>query len=325
MTTPQQPIDSGFGPATTSDDVLQGHDLTGKQAIVTGGYDGIGLETTRNLAKAGAQVTVPARSLKKAHAALDGLANATIEPLDLLNPASIDAFVAKFVESGKPLHILINNAGIMANPLTRDARGYESQFATNHLGHFHLAARLWPALKRANGARVVAVSSRGHRRAGVDFDDPNFEQRKYERWVAYGQSKSANVLFAVGFDAKAMQHGVRAFALHPGAIITNLAQYISKEDIRASGVLDENDQYIYDPVKALKTPEQGAATSLWCATSPTLDGMGGVYCEDCNIAHAVPADSTGLTGVRPWAIDRALAQRLWALSEKLTGVRATLD
>jgi NAD(P)-dependent dehydrogenase (short-subunit alcohol dehydrogenase family) len=182
---------------------------------------------------------------------LDGLANVTIEPLDLLNPASIDAFAAKFVESGKPLHILINNAGIMANPLTRDARGYESQFATNHLGHFHLATRLWPALKRANGARVVAVSSRGHRRAGVDFDDPNFERRNYE--------------------------------------------------------------------------EQGAATSLWCTTSPTLDGMGGVYCEDCNIAQSVPADSAGVTGVRPWAIDRALAQRLWALSERLTGVRATLD
>jgi len=325
MTTPQQPIDSGFGAATTSDDVLQGRDLSGRQAIVTGGYDGIGLETALKLAKAGAQVIVPARTLRKAHAALDGIANVTIEPLDLLNPASIDAFAAKFVETGKPLHILINNAGIMANPLTRDVRGYESQFATNHLGHFHLVARLWPALKRANGARVVAVSSRGHRRAGVDFDDPNFEQRNYERWVAYGQSKSANVLFAVGLDAKAMQHGVRAFALHPGAIITNLAQYITKEDIRASGVLDENDQYIYDPVKALKTLEQGAATSLWCATSPTLDGMGGVYCEDCNIAQAVPADSTGLTGVRLWAIDRTLAQRLWALSERLTGVRATLD
>ena len=325
MITPQQPIDSGFGPATTSDDVLQGRDLSGRQAIVTGGYDGIGLETAVKLAKAGAQVIVPARTLTKAHGVLDGIRNVTIEPLDLLNPASIDAFAAKFVETGKPLHILINNAGIMANPLTRDARGYESQFATNHLGHFHLVARLWPALKRANGARVVAVSSRGHRRAGVDFDDPNFEQRNYERWVAYGQSKSANVLFAVGLDAKAMQHGVRAFALHPGAIITNLAQYITKEDIRASGVLDENDQYIYDPVKALKTLEQGAATSLWCATSPTLDGMGGVYCEDCNIAQAVPADSTGLTGVRPWAIDRALAQRLWALSERLTGVRATLD
>lgn len=174
---------------------------------------------------------------------------------------------------------------------------------------------------RAGGGCILARTSR----AGVDFDDPNFEQRNYERWVAYGQSKSANVLFAVGLDAKAMQHGVRAFALHPGAIITNLAQYIAKEDIRASGVLDENDQYIYDPVKALKTLEQGAATSLWCATSPTLDGMGGVYCEDCNIAQAVPADSTGLTGVRPWAIDRALAQRLWALSERLTGVRATLD
>ena len=325
MTTPQQPIDSGFGAATTSDDVLQGRDLSGRQAIVTGGYDGIGLETALKLAKAGAQVIVPARTLRKAHAALDGIANVTIEPLDLLNPASIDAFAAKFVETGKPLHILINNAGIMANPLTRDVRGYESQFATNHLGHFHLVARLWPALKRANGARVVAISSRGHRRAGVDFDDPNFEQRNYERWVAYGQSKSANVLFAVGLDAKAMQHGVRAFALHPGAIITNLAQYITKEDIRASGVLDENDQYIYDPVKALKTLEQGAATSLWCATSPTLDGMGGVYCEDCNIAQAVPADSTGLTGVRLWAIDRTLAQRLWALSERLTGVRATLD
>ncbi|HEY4132850.1 MAG TPA: SDR family NAD(P)-dependent oxidoreductase, partial [Gemmatimonadaceae bacterium] len=196
MSTSQTPIGSGFGAASTADDVIRGRDLTGKTAIVTGGYSGIGLETVRVLRGAGAHVIVPARDLTKARAALAQFPDVEIATLDLMAPESIDAFAALMVERGSPLHLLINNAAVMANPLTRDARGYESQFSTNHLGHFQLTARLWPALVAAQGARVVCVSSRGHQFAPVDFDDPNFERRPYDPRLAYGQSKSANALFA---------------------------------------------------------------------------------------------------------------------------------
>jgi NAD(P)-dependent dehydrogenase (short-subunit alcohol dehydrogenase family) len=249
------------------------------------------------------------------------MSGVTTDTLDLIDPVSIDAFANRFVGSGQPLHILVNNAGIMANPLTRDARGYESQFSTNHLGHFQLTARLWPALRRAKGARVVSLSSVGHRRAPVNFEDPNFERREYDRWVAYGQSKSANALFAVGLDTIGESHGIRAFSVHPGGVITDLVRYMSIEEIRSYGVLDEHGRPIIDPARNMKTPEQGAATSLWCATGRQLEGLGGVYCEDCDIAVAVPGDSTEPHGVRPWAMDWAFADQLWNLSEKLTGIR----
>ena len=245
---------------------------------------------------------------------------AIVETLDLLDPFSIDAFANRFVTSGQGLHILVDNAGIMANPLTRDARGYESQFATNHLGHFQLTARLWPALRRAPGARVVSLSSVGHRRAKVDFDDPNFERRDYDRWAAYGQSKTANALFAVSLDTIGEPFGIRAFSVHPGGVITDLQRHMSTAEVRAYGVLDEHGRPIIDPARDMKTPEQGAATSVWCATSRQLEGLGGVYCEDCDIAVPVPGDSTELRGVRPWAMDREFANRLWHLSEKLTGI-----
>jgi NAD(P)-dependent dehydrogenase (short-subunit alcohol dehydrogenase family) len=322
MSTPQAPIGSGFGAATTAGDVIRGCDLTNKVAIVTGGYAGMGLETTRAFLSAGAKVIVPGRDHEKATSALRSTPGAAFEALDLMDPHSIDAFADRFLASGQPLHILVNNAGIMASPLTRDARGYESQFATNHLGHFQLTARLWPALRQAAGARVVSLSSRGHRRAAVDFDDPNFERREYDRWVAYGQSKTANALFAVALDAIAEPHGVRAFSLHPGGVITDLVRYMSAEELRASGALDEAGRPIIDPARNMKTPEQGAATSVWCATSRQLEGLGGVYCENCDIAVAVPADSTEHLGVRPWATNPELADRLWRLSERLTGVAA---
>ena len=251
---------------------------------------------------------VPARTPDKARKALAGIDRVELESLDLIDPKSIDAFAARFLASGRPLHILVNNAGIMATPLVRDARGFESQFATNHLGHFQLTARLWPALQKANGSRVVSLSSRGHRRAGVDFDDPNFERRPYEKWVAYGQSKTANALFAVALDARGEAHRVRAFSLHPGAILTELTRSMSEEEVRASVTAAKT-------VSPLKTIEQGAATSVWCATSPQLDGMGGVYCEDCDIAEAVPADFPEQRGVRPWAMDPSFAERLWTMSE----------
>ncbi|MFC5447117.1 oxidoreductase [Paenibacillus aestuarii] len=310
--TPQAPISSGFGALSTAREVLAGMDLRGQIAIVTGGHSGIGLKTTRALSAAGATVLVAARSPEQARSALAGIAGVEVDALDLMDPASIDAFAQRFLATGRPLHILIANAGIMAPPLVRDARGYESQFATNHLGHFQLTLRLWPALKQAGDARVVSLSSAGIRFSGVDFEDPNFEQREYEKWKAYGQSKSANALFAVGLDKRGHAHGVRAFSVHPGRIETELARFLSDQERAVGGVY--------------KTTEQGAATSVWCATSPQLAGKGGVYCMDCDIAEFVSDFKLGdmgqqYTGVLPWAVDPGLAERLWMMSEDLTGVR----
>jgi NAD(P)-dependent dehydrogenase (short-subunit alcohol dehydrogenase family) len=318
MSTPQRPIPSGLGARTEAREALGGARLDGKIAIVTGGYSGLGLETTRALAGAGARVIVPARTPEKARAALAGIANVEQDALDLADPASIDAFAGRFLESGRKLDMLINNAAIMASPLMRDGRGYEAQFATNHLGHFQLTARLWPAL--AGGARVVSLSSIGHRIGPVDFDDPSFERAPYHKWIAYGRAKSANALFAIGLDQRGARHGVRAFAVHPGGIMTDLQRFMPQEEQRAMGWIDE--QGNVDP--RFKTPSQGAATSVWCAASAQLDGMGGVYCEDCDIAEAVADDDKGFRGVRSWAIDRDAATRLWTLSEAMTGVRFTI-
>jgi len=322
-------------------EVIRGIDLSGKTAIVTGGYAGIGLETVRALTSAGATVIVPVRDKTKAAAALEGIkgagsqGSARIEliQMDLLDPVSIDAFATEFLAKKKPLHILINNAGIMATPLTRDARGYESQFATNHLGHFQLTLRLWPALVRAGGARVVSVSSWGHRFSPLDPEDPNFLHRPYDRWLAYGQSKTANILFAVKLDEMGQPAGIRAFSLHPGSIVgTDLARHISLEDLRKAGVLDEQDKPILDASRGLKTIEQGAATNVWCATSPSLAGMGGVYCENSDISPLIPTEkeeemhkqarpSDGRpNGVFAYAVDPAIADRLWKISGELTGL-----
>jgi len=316
MPTEQKPIQSGYGMRTEAREALGGRDLTGKVAIVTGGYSGLGLETTKALAAAGAIVIVPARTPEKAQKALVNIANVEQAALDLADPASIDAFAGGFLSRTKKLDILINNAAIMASPLMRDARGYEAQFATNHLGHFQLTARLWPALKAADGARVVSLSSIGHRIAPPDLDDPNFERAEYNKWLAYGRAKSANALFAVGLDQRGAPHNVRAFAVHPGGIMTDLQRYMPEDEKRAMGWIDEHGNVS----ERFKTPSQGAATSVWCATNAQLDGKGGVYCEDCDIAVAVPADDKGFSGVRPWAIDRELADRLWTLSERMTGV-----
>jgi NAD(P)-dependent dehydrogenase (short-subunit alcohol dehydrogenase family) len=321
MRTPQTPIDSGFGAASTAAEVIRGVDLSGTVAVVTGGYSGIGLETTRALVSAGANVIVPARDRAKATDALGALPRVEIESLDLMDPPSIDAFARGLLERDVPLHILINNAGVMAPPLTRDGRGYESQFATNHLGHFQLTLRLWPALRQSARARVVRVSSVGHRRSGVDFDDPNFNHRDYDRWSAYGQSKTANALFAITLDALGEPLGIRAFSVHPGGVVTDLVRHMSSKELQSYGVLDEHGNPIIDPERNMKSPQQGAATSIWCETSRQLRGLGSVYCENCDIAIPVPADSTELRGVRPWATDQEGADRLWHLSEELTGVR----
>jgi NAD(P)-dependent dehydrogenase (short-subunit alcohol dehydrogenase family) len=327
MSSPQAPIHSGYGPTTTAREVLRGIDLTGKVAIVTGGYAGVGLETTRVLVEAGATVVVPARTPDKARQALAGIPRVEQVPMDLLDPASIDAFAAGFLAGGRPLHMLVNNAGVMAAPLTRDGRGYESQLSANHLGHFQLTARLWPALRAAGGGRVVALSSRGHQRAGMDFDDPNFERRAYDPMVAYGQSKTANILFAVELDRRGEASGVRAFAAHPGAVVTDLIRHLPDEALRGFGISREDRHGSSPAGKSVdeggdfKTLEQGAATSVWCATSPQLAGMGGVYCHDVEVAEVRRPDTVGNTGVEPWAIDPRTAARLWTLSEELTGVK----
>lgn len=322
MTTLQSPIGSGFGAASTAEDVIRGVDLSGKCAIVTGGYSGIGLETVKAFRSAGARVFVPVRDLQKAQAALKEMPDVLFQPMDLLDPDSIDRFAQYVLAATDCVDILVNNAGVMAPPLMRDGRGYESQFSANHLGHFQLTCRLWPALARSGHARVIALSSFGHRRAGIDFHDPNFEHREYEPWVAYGQSKTANALFAVALDSIGQRSGVRAFSVHPGGIVTDLVRHMSNEQLEASNVIDKDGKPIIDPENNKKTPQQGAATSVWCATSPQLDGMGGVYCADCDIARALPGDeSMELHGVRPRATDPVAAGRLWQLSEQLTGAR----
>jgi len=235
----QKPIGSGFTAKSTSEDVIKGIDLSNKIAIVTGGNTGIGLETTKTLASAGATVIVLARNVEKAKVNLAGIVNIEIEEVDMIEPSSIDRFARKFILSGRPLHLLINNAGIMWVPLQRDQRGIESQLATNYLGQFHLTARLWPALKQAGAARVVNVSSLGHHNSSFNFEDPNFENREYETLQAYGQSKTASNLFTLELDNRAKDFNIRAYSLHPGSIGgTELGRDADPEQCGYNGDID---------------------------------------------------------------------------------------
>lgn len=321
MTTAQHEIGSGFGAETTAAEVLAGADLSGKLAVVTGGYSGLGLETTRALAAAGAHVVVPARRPDTAKAALEGLGE--VDELDLADLASVRGFAERFLASGRRIDIVIGSAATMATPETRVGPGWELQFATNHLGHFALVNRLWPAI--APGGRVVSVSSRGHRFSPIRWDDLWFSQG-YDKWRAYGQAKTANVLFAVHLDRLGQASGVRAFAVHPGSIRTPLQRHVSLEELVEIGWLDEDG----NPTARFKTPEQGAATLVWAATSAQLAGMGGVYCEDCDIAERAPDEELPphggrrpvRMGVRDYAVDPEQAARLWTLSAELTGVNA---
>jgi NAD(P)-dependent dehydrogenase (short-subunit alcohol dehydrogenase family) len=321
MTTPQHKLPSGFGYRSTATDVLDGIDLTSTLAIVTGGYSGLGIETVAALANAGAQVIVPARRPEVARAALDarGLTAVEVDELDLADLASVHAFAERFLATRRSIDILINDAAVMAAPLTRVGDGWESQFAINHLGHYVLANLLWPALVADGGARVVALSSTGHKLSGIRFDDPQFTTG-YDKWLAYGQAKTADSLFAVHLDKLGAPHGVRAFAAHPGGIMTPLQRHLPREEMVASGWMTE-DGTVSD---RFKTPEQGAATATWAATSPALDGLGGVYCEDCDIAEPPVAGSpeAKIAGVDAHAIDPDAAAKLWALSAELTGVNA---
>ncbi|HJV20807.1 MAG TPA: SDR family NAD(P)-dependent oxidoreductase [Sediminibacterium sp.] len=316
----QQPIGSGFNATSTANDVIKGIDLTGKIAIVTGGNTGIGLETTKTLAAAGATVIVAARDIAKAKRNLEGIANVELETMELMDPGSIDAFAEKFLASGRPLHLLINNAGIMWVPLRRNSRGIESQLATNYLAQFQLTARLWTALKKANGARVINVSSQGHQFGHFHFEDPNFLHREYETLQAYGQSKTACNLFALQLDHCGKAFNVRAYSLHPGSINgTELARDASLELFLQMGFCDADGNILPGVAASLKTIPQGAATTVWCATSPMLNHIGGVYCEDTDIAGLAP-DSSVSSGVRLYSLDETNAKRLWALSEEMTGI-----
>jgi NAD(P)-dependent dehydrogenase (short-subunit alcohol dehydrogenase family) len=310
----QHKIDSGFGAHSTAVEVLRGVDLTGRLAVVTGGYSGIGLETARALAAAGVHVVVPARRRERAEDAVAGIDGVEVDELDLADLASVQGFAERFLATGRSIDILINNAGIMAVPETRVGPGWEAQFATNHLGHFTLVNRLWPALARG-GARVVSVSSNGHQFSDIHWDDIHFEHG-YDKWQAYGQSKTANALFALHLDTLGEASGVRAFSVHPGGVLTELARHMSEQE------LAELDATFRDsPTNTgLKTPQQGAATQVWAATSSQLHGLGGVYCEDCDIAEPAGLDTVQGSGVKPWATNPQAAARLWQLSAELTGI-----
>ena len=315
----QHPIGSVFNASSTTIDVIKGIDLSGKIAIVTGGGAGIGLETVKTLSKAGATVIVPARNVEKAKENLKGITNVEIEELDLIDTDAIDSFAEKFLASGRPLHLLINNAGIMFVPLRRDTKGNESQLATNYLSVFQLTARLWEALKKANGARVVNVSSQGHHFAPFNFDDPNFEHREYETLQAYGHSKTAVNLFSLELDHSAKSFGVRSYAVHPGNIWgTELAREAPIEILQQFGFLDDKGNPVQEVIASLKTIPQGAATTIWAATNPLINEIGGVYLEDVDIAE-LAIDPSILNGVKPYSLDDVSAKKLWKLTEELTG------
>lgn len=318
IATHQSPIDSPFGRHSEPHEVLAGIELKGRNAIVTGGYSGIGLETVRALAAAGASVTVPARDTAKANAALAGMnGDIRIALMDLADIASVRQFALGYASDNTRLDLLINNAGVMACPEMRVGPGWELQFGTNHLGHFALANILLPLLQRTESPRVVALSSTGHKLSDIRWDDPNWTDGSYDKWKAYGQSKTANALFAVGLNARLAASGGMAFAVHPGGIFTPLQRHLPTGEMIALGWLNEQGE-ISDGARAMfKSPTQGCTTTLWAATSPLLEGKGGVYCEDCNIAAISGAEPVRYRNVEPHAVNQDSAERLWTMSEKL--------
>ncbi|MEW1653998.1 SDR family NAD(P)-dependent oxidoreductase [Streptomyces sp. NPDC093707] len=315
-TTDQQPLGSPFSASTTVEDVLAGRDLSGTTAVVTGGYSGLGLETTRGLTAAGAHVIVPARRPDTARAALQNVAGCEVLAMDLADLDSVRTAAAQISDRIDRLDLLMAVAGVMATPERRVGPGWEGQLAANHFGHFALACELYPLLAAADGARVVVNSSAGHALTDIRWHDPHF-RTGYDKWLAYGQAKTANTLFAVHLDTLGRDDGVRAFALHPGKIITGLQREMSLQEQIDRGWVDEHGNVIGAD---FKTPSQGAATGLWAATSPLLDGRGGLYLEDCDVARvSAPGQFMDDGGVRAYAIAPDAAARLWDLSLAATG------
>ncbi|MFE3737019.1 SDR family NAD(P)-dependent oxidoreductase [Streptomyces sp. NPDC059134] len=309
-------VRTGFSRDTTADEVLRDVDLAGKRAIVTGGASGIGIETARSLARAGAEVTLAVRNTEAGQAvaaditATTGNPGVHVAPLELTAPASVASFADSWAG---PLHILVNNAGVMALPeLRRTTEGWEYQFATNHLGHFRLALALHPALAAAEGTRIVAVSSSGHLASPIVFDDIHFTHRPYDPWAAYGQSKTASSLFAVEAHRRWSDQGITANALMPGGIRTGLQRHLD------GAATDPEQQRIFDDYP-WRTAQQGAATSVLLAASPLVEGIGGRYFENCN--EVLPSDLASADGdadgVAAHALDPEAAQRLWKVSAQL--------
>lgn len=316
---------SALGFASTADEVLEGKDLSDRTILVTGGYSGLGRETARALAAKGAHVIISGRDATKLSAAADEIAEMTGGKVDILvcDLASLAAIRAAGEEArGRftRMDVLINNAGVMAAPFGRTADGFETQFGTNHLGHFLLTKELMRLIEQGSRQRIVNLSSRGHHIAPVNFDDPNFHRRAYDPWLAYGQSKTANILFTVGLEQRFGGEGVHAYAVHPGGIHTNLGRHMSEEDVAAlMERIRKNAERTGEQPQPFKTIPQGAATTCWAATAEELAGRGGLYAEDCHIAAV--DDTSGTRGVRSYALDRGNADRLWALSEELVGER----
>lgn len=318
MTTP-------FGPESTTDDVLQGVDLSGKRILVTGVSAGLGIETARSLVAHGAKVVGAARNLDKARIATEIVreaANASggslqLIELDLASLTSVRASADALLADGRPFDVIIANAGVMATPKAQTADGFETQFGTNHLGHFVLINRIASLLKP--GGRLVNLSSAGHRYSNVNLDDPNFEYTPYEPFVAYGRSKTANILFAVEFDRRHKGRGVRAAAVHPGVIQTELSRHMTEEATQALIASIAASQPEGEPAFQWKSIPQGAATSVWAGTVADADVVGGRYCLDCHVAEI--DDATARGGVRSYALDPANAKALWAKSEEMVGER----
>ena len=311
-----------LGATTTAMDVVKGRDLTGRRALVTGGYAGLGYETARALASAGAEVVIAGRDAHKLKAAVASLSEATGNPhihgmlLDLANLASVRQFASDFQARFPKLKYLINNAGVMACPLSRTADGFEMQFGTNHLGHFLLSGLLLPVLKAGQPGRIVFLSSGGHKYSPINFDDLNFEHTEYDKWKAYGQSKTANALCALGFDRRYRDQGIRSFAVHPGVIFTDLARHLTEEDFNAFESKDGKEGQRGKLV--IKTVEQGAATSVWAAIAKELRGEGGLYLEDCHVAEQVE-EGVQSHGYYEYAMNPRQSDRLWRFSERLVG------
>ena len=317
----QKPINSGFSNKSEPKDILKNIDLHNKVAIVTGGYSGIGLETTKALVAAGANVIIPAKRPEIANQNLNGVVSEkNITKMDLGNLNSVKNFTNSFKENFNTLSLLINNAGIMACPETRVGDNWESQFAINHIGHFLLTKELMSTMANTEGSRFVSLSSSAHALTGILWDDIHFSKQPYDKWMAYGQSKTASSLIAIEFNKRMKDYGVEGFSVHPGGIITPLQRHLEKEEMIALGWMDEDGSPSELAKNFFKSPSQGASTTLWCATSNDLNGLGGVFCEDCDIAKRKSEVDESLqryTGVANWAVDTDEATRLWELSEEI--------